>query len=78
MDGKSSERNSEPRQSSLIKANVYYESELINGGGVRWGTHPLPCQDLAALSGSQLCQENRFNLSAGSAVLEETTDVAGQ
>jgi hypothetical protein len=71
--GEKCERNNETKTKILIKAQSLLKNlSLYSGGG--HGSHPPPHQDLGSLG---YCQENRFSLSAGSGVLEDTTEVAG-
>jgi hypothetical protein len=66
MDGKDSERNNEPRQSSLIKVQILmYDTEHKGGGGENPRTHPFVwLSSVACFSWIEL-QSRLFSSSAG-------------
>jgi hypothetical protein len=69
IDGKNGERDNEPRQSSLIKAQ-----SLILGSEFKGGTRPPLCQDL--LLCQNLLRKTSSSCSAGGGFLQEAADVA--
>ena len=73
MGRKDGERNTEPRQRSLLKAQCFNPKVYKEHKG---GTHPPLFQDLIASAGS--LQEDKFSCSAGSGFLQEGADLAEQ